>query len=617
MNIQPLSVLDDGAVLAADLVIVGAGPAGLTIAAHCAGTGRRVLVLESGNEFEDADHAALNEVESIGQPVTEAQILGRTELHGTQAGFWFHEVQPYGVRCRGLGGSTLAWAGKSAPFDALDFQHRPWVPDSGWPVGHREIEPYVLRAMEELNLCPQEPTGRFDAAGLRSFYWQFARSRVDRLDVMRFGAEMRARAHPGFRILLDASVTRIGLHPDGSRFTHLDVAGICGKRVRVEAGLCVLAAGGIENARLLLVSDDVHARGIANDHDNVGRYLMDHAGTRIAHVPPGQTAGFIGRFGFAGVRHQGRAHMFMHGLALSPETQEREQLLNGALYFAPQHAPDDPWDALKRLIRWRSPAMGHDLLSVARGAGLLAKGLGMKVLEHERTPRIMKDAAVNAAILLSPNYVASEFRSQGLPHKLTGLTIEGICEQAPSRISRIALSARRDRFGVPMASIDWRINDPERLTLLRLSELAGEAFARAGLPCPGFESWVAQRRIEDMAIVDMAHTLGTTRMSADTKTGVVGKDCRVHGLPNLYVAGGSVFPTGGHANPTLMMLALAIRLSDHLRVRLAGISPDGSSPRVNGRQERPGRTGADIRQPVAAGTGDAACAANPDPAGAG
>lgn len=569
MKIEHLADLEDNSVIAVDLVIVGAGPTGLTIATHCAAPGRRILVVESGLEFENPEHSALNEVENVGEPRSDAQFRKRREFHGSQAGFWSHEVQPFGVRCRALGGSTHAWAGKSAPFDAIDFQARAWVPYSGWPVDRRQIDAYVERAMEVLNLSPKAPPGRFDREGLQSFYWQFARSRVDRLDVMRFGRELLAQRPHNTHVLLDASATHIGLSADGSRFSHVDVASIKGKCARIEARMCVVAASGIENARLLLASSDVHAGGIGNQYDVVGRYLIDHAAARVGRFPSEPMSGVAKLFGFFGVRHKGRAHMFMHGLALTPEIQRREGLLNAAVYFATERAPDDPWDALKKLLRRRSTNPGRDLLSVAAGSGFIARGIGMRILSDERTPKVFKDLMVNTAIRFSPNMVADEFQSRGLPHKLAGLRIEAICEQAPDPDSRISLSSRRDQFGVPLAKADWRINDSERQTLLRIAELSRTALTSADLPTPTLEEWAVERRPQDIVIIDMAHTLGTTRMSVSPKTGVVDEDCKVHGLPNLYVAGGSIFPTSGHANPTLMILAFAIRLADHLNSKLA------------------------------------------------
>jgi choline dehydrogenase-like flavoprotein len=235
-----------------------------------------------------------------------------------------------------------------------------------------------------------------------------------------------------------------------------------------------------------------------------------------------------------------------------------------------QRSPDDPWDAIKRLLKRNSSKPIRDALSVASHAGLLAKGIGMKMLASDVTPGFLKDLIVNAAIRYSPNFVAKEFQSRGLPHKLTGVSIEAITEQRPNPDSRVTLSEKRDRLDVPLAKADWRINDDERRTIVRLARLTSNAFVKAGLPAPQLERWIAEDRPNDAVIIDMAHMLGTTRMSDSPKSGVVDKDCQVHGVQGLFVAGSSTFPTSGHANPTLMILSIAIRLADTIKLRLRG-----------------------------------------------
>jgi hypothetical protein len=259
----------------------------------------------------------------------------------------------------------------------------------------------------------------------------------------------------------------------------------------------------------------------------------------------------------------------MHGLAPSPALQERDELLHSAVYFMPERSSDDPWDALKRLLRGRSAHPLRDALAVVSGARLLANGLGMKVLSSPATPTRLKDFIVDTAIRYRPNLVAEEFQNRGLPHKLTGVWIDAISEQRPDRDSRVSLSKRKDRLGVPLAKVNWRIHDEERRTLVRIAHLTRDAFAGAGLPQPILESWVAEQNLSDGVIIDMAHSLGTTRMSENSTSGVVDENCQVHGVRGLYVAGGSVFPTSGHANPTLMILALAIRLADTIKSKLA------------------------------------------------
>jgi choline dehydrogenase-like flavoprotein len=581
MQIEDLTTFPADSVFEADLAIIGGGPAGLTVAREFFGTSTRVLLLESGLLDETPDHAALAELDSVGEPRTDAQKQKRTAFHGASSSSWSQDAQPYGVRCRALGGSSHAWAGKSAAFDSIDFAERSWVPFSGWPIRHNSLAPYLDRAADVLNLGPNiyddglwklismtPPEPRLDDEGLRSFFWQFARSRLDHLDIMRFGREFLNFKASNVRILLNATARQIQLASNGASFDGLEISTIDGARSKVKAKVAVIAASGIENARLLLTSNTVQSSGIGNGHDLVGRFLMDHAGARVGRFDEAGLTQIVKRFGFYGVRHGGRTHMYMHGLAPTSALQQSEQLLNSAVYFMPERAPDDPWDALKRILRRTSAKPVQDTLSVVSGAGLLAKGIGMKVLASDATPTILKDFIVDTAIRYRPNLVAEEFQSRGLPHKLTGVWIDAIAEQRPDPDSRVSLSDRTDRLGVPLAKVNWRINDDERRTIVRIAHLTRDVFARAGLPQPILEPWVAEERLADGVIIDMAHTLGTTRMSDNPKSGVVDQHCQVHGVRGLYVAGASVFPTSGHANPTLMILALAIRLADTIKSRL-------------------------------------------------
>ena len=575
MNIQDMTGLEAGQSLSADLVIIGGGPAGITLAREFAGTDVSVLLLESGGLKETTETEALNAVESIGEPSSAHQIDMRNGRHAPQAEFWSQEVQPYGVRCRALGGSSMAWAGKSAAFDEIDFAERDWVPLSGWPMSRASLEPYLDRAAEWLNLGPNlydasfweaanysAPKPHIDDKLLSPFFWQFAKSRIDAIDVMRFGDEFAREKASNIQVLLNATATRL-ISEDGTEVSRVEFKAPGGETHHASGKRIVLAASGIENPRLLLASE------IGNTHDQVGRYLMDHPLVRIARVEKKQTPKLHKRFGFFALNHKGRAHMYMHGLTPSVEVQSAEKLNNCALYMLEDRAPDDPLEALKRLLKFRSKKVGSDLFALLKSPGMLIKAFGMKILQSGATPGFIKNLIVNTVIIFNPNFVAREFLSGGLPHKLLGLNIEGICEQVPDPDSRITLSETKDKFGVPLAKVDWKIDTNAKRSLARLAELMREEFLRTGLPEPTLEDWIVNDRPEDATIIDVAHTLGTTRMSVDPATGVVDANCRVHGMENLYVTGGSVFPTSGHANPTLMLLSLTVRLADHLKEDLA------------------------------------------------
>jgi choline dehydrogenase-like flavoprotein len=192
--------------------------------------------------------------------------------------------------------------------------------------------------------------------------------------------------------------------------------------------------------------------------------------------------------------------------------------------------------------------------------------MGAKALAWHRTPEALKEFIVGAAIRLAPNMVAEEFASGGLPHKLTGLNIEAISETTPNPANRILLADRQDALGMRITAAKWQVGSIEWRTLETLAARLEQAMASADLPVPKLAGWIKDESIERPTPVDLAHTMGTTRMANDPRDGVVDTDCRVFGTDNLYIAGGSVFPTAGHANPTWMYLALALRLADHLAI---------------------------------------------------
>lgn len=566
-----------GEALEADVVIVGGGPAGLTVARELFGHAAQVLVLESGSQSDPTAAAGLNTVELAGEPVSPARAERRRQFHGASLEHWSHETQPYGVRCRVLGGSSYAWAGKSAAFDALDYAVRPWVPHSGWPVSQEELAPFVDRAASHLNLGPNvydealwtlvgrpPPEPPFDPSLVRPFFWQFARSRNDTMDTLRFGPEFAAASAPNVRVVLNATVTRVMTTATASTVVGVEAAARSGTRVEVRGRLVVLAASAIENARLLLASRQVVPSGLGNGHGVVGRYLIDHQGVRLGRFSSSGAAPINRRFGFHGVADQGRTLLYMHGLALPAELQAAEGLLNCAVYFLEERAADDPIESLKRLLQGRSKETLADLAAVAFSPGHVARGVALKALQSGRLPKRVQDLVIETTMRVAPNMAVRAHLDRGIPHKLTGMLVDGISEQRPDPDNRVTLSEARDSLGVPRPRVHWRRDPLARRSLARLAGLVAGELERTGLPAPELEGWVGDETQDDLAI-DMAHTMGTTRMSDDPRQGVVDRQCRVHGVVGLYIAGGSVFPTGGHANPTLMIVALAVRLADHLK----------------------------------------------------
>ncbi|WP_295814386.1 GMC family oxidoreductase [uncultured Nitratireductor sp.] len=550
MSILDLRTVPSGTQIDADLALVGAGPAGLAIAREFAGTALKVVLIESGGIAFDPNVQKLNRVENVGDPNTRDAMSLQRGYTGDLA--WLNDIPAFELRNRMVGGSTHTWVGKCAAFDDIDFDTRKWVPGSGWPLRRRDLTDVLDRAATLLNLGPNvydkalyhrlaSPPADIDLNDdlVRTFFWQFSQ-RPNSSEPLRFGDIARELTAKNVDILTHATVTRIGLEASGRRVEILDLKSLAGSEAAVHARTVVLCGGGIENARLLLASNDIAGSGIGNERDCVGRYLADHPRTVIARFEKDSLQDVAEHFGFYGLKHKRRTHFYLRGLALSPRLQVREGLLNCATYPVQMLAPNDPWLALKRFYSGKKRFRLDDLRTALAAPGGLAAGL------HRRL--VMK---------------------RGLPRQLTELRFDAMAEQRPNRDSRVTLSSVRDPLGTPLARVNWKIGWAETASIARLAELISAEFWRIGLPQPKLEQWVLDEDFKNAPFSDMAHPSCTTRMGDDPATSVVNRDARVHGVDGLYVAGSSVFTTPGHANPTLMILAMALRLADHLKTRLS------------------------------------------------
>jgi choline dehydrogenase-like flavoprotein/nucleoside-diphosphate-sugar epimerase len=529
-----------------DICIIGSGPAGSTIARELSGTALRIILLESGG-FERSDEAdLLNEVENV----------GRSRI-----------TDQWAVRNRIVGGSSHTWGGRCAPFDAIDFEERPWISRSGWPIAVDDVGPYLERSARYLGLGVgsgftddrfwalarrRQPRSNPDPRALLPFFWQFSRDGEDTYlyEYMRFGRRLAHGLAPNLTLVTGATVLRIDPVESGRAVQSVEFAAPNGVQRTLFAPTVVVCAGGIENARILLSSDKVTPNGLGNDRDLVGRYLMDHPRGPVGSFAVKGSAALQKRFG----RYNVGGNLFRAGLRLSPEIQRSEKLLNCAAWLGEVVAQDDPLNAIKRILRGK-PEFPGDFVSIVANAGLFVRGVNDYFLEHN-----------------------------GVPRKLEALTMDCMCEQTPDRDSRVTLSDRRDGFGVRLPRIDWRIHDDEPRTMRRMAALISEQFARMGLPALQIADWVREGGDFPTSFTDVGHPTGATRMAEDPTRGVVDANCQVHGVEGLFVAGSSIFPTAGHCNPTQMIVTLALRLADHLKSRAettkvaAGQAPAAAKP---------------------------------------
>lgn len=505
-----------------EICIVGAGAAGITIAREFLDSDFRVSLIESGGlEFNEKTQA-IYEGENIGQ-----------EYYDLDA-----------CRLRFFGGTTNHWAGVCTPLTPLDFESRSWIPDSGWPFGFSELKPFYRRA---------EPICEVESFDRDINYWE-QRSKAARLPLhkgsfrtkiyqlsppTRFGEKYRQELSdaPNIKVFLNANLLEIDLTNSGLQVTSLLVKTLEGKSQRHRAKLYVLSCGGIENSRLLLLSNVVQKAGMGNLYGNVGRYFMEHpnfySGVIILSDP----------YRNMDLYDSGRDTPIVGALTTSSDIQSREHLSNGSLWLEASKIPEKT-----KGVRSLKYLLGYDV-----------------------KPREQDDLMDHIQNIISDSenvyetIIAKMFGAES--NKINHVKVRCMFEQIPNRESRVSLSGDRDQFGQNRVRLKWALSPFDKESVLRTQELLAAELGRAG---------IGRLRIDlandnstwPMALRAGRHHMGTTRMHRDPKKGVVDEYCRVHGISNLFIAGSSVFPTGGADSPTITIVALALKLADYLKEQM-------------------------------------------------
>lgn len=513
----------------ADICIIGSGAAGITIAREFFGSAYSVVILEGGGRREEAASQALYDSEVVGVP-----------HNGIHTG-----------RARVFGGTTSLWAGQTLPLDDTDFQRRPWVPDNGWPIARADLEPYYRRAEATLHLGPIA----YDASR-----WPYPRIKLLPLDPNRLRPLIsQFSPKPNFALaygdaisqaarvclVLHANAVALRAHESAGSVERVEFRSLAGNYGWARAKLYVLCCGGIETPRLLLASDDVQAQGLGNQNDLVGRYFQDHVQAAVAPIHTTRLRDLQSSllpFVWRGIAYSPKA-------ALSYAMQQKHEVLNATVGLTSDQfvSEDSPVESAKRIIRglrynkWDFPVWKNLSRVLAR-------------------PHEVAAAGFRRAFLGRPAFQAS-----GTPY----IGIQ--CECDPNPASRVTLSRERDALGSPRARLDWRLSPIVRKTAIVAVETFAGEMARLQLGRIASDTYPLRTLDSgwETQVFDANHHIGTARMSDDPNQGVVDRHCRVHSVQNLFVASTAVFPTGGHSNPTFTMLALAIRLADHLKGLLA------------------------------------------------
>jgi choline dehydrogenase-like flavoprotein len=557
------STLLDGAHLNADVAVVGAGPAGIVTALALAQRGHRVLLLESGADTFDAA----------------AQRLADTADHDA-----LHAPMELATR-RQLGGASNLWGGRCVPFDPVDFSERELTGGARWPIDYADVAPYFppactwcvcgepvfdARQISELagsSLIPGFPDGRLSASTLErwSLPTNFAREYGDALE-------------RSDRVSLVTGMTCVEIvcaESGAERVEHLRARSLSGVEATITARRYVLACGGLETTRLLFASGRRDRGGIGNHSGHLGRWYMAHVESRIAdvHFDTPAAATIYGH-------ERDRDGVYVRRrITFSPSAQSEERLANAAIWLVNPELSD--------------PTHGSAVLSFVYlmlvsplGARFVAEGIRQAHIKASGSVSIARHLAnvirdLPGAMRFAATFGYKRYLKRG--RKVPGFFVPSASnvyslmyhgEHLPNRDSYVEPTSSHDQLGVPRLRTHLRFGEHDVEHVLRAHRVLDDFLREHALGHLVY-------RHEDVRAAVRAqlsggyHQAGTTRMSDSPQDGVVDRNLTVHGFDDLHIASSSVFVTSGQANSTFMIIALALRLVDHLDEALQTVRAPG------------------------------------------
>lgn len=536
------------------MCIVGGGAAAISLALGYMKSGRSVILVPGGGPNQTASCIDL--------------YRGKVDPPGS------HEPLEEN-RLRMWGGTTTVWGGRCVPFDPIDFEARPWVPGSGWPIGRDELKDYIAQANElseagEADFDARSVFPETQAELLRGFddedfaTWPLERWSIPTDYSKRYRADLEAASN--VRVLLHANAIHLQMDSGGTTLRHVRAACRPGKVFQINAENTVIACGALENARLLLASRDVLTGGIGNKHDLVGRYYQSHCfGVCGYAVLKDPSKDFIYDFekDSAGVYCRRR-------FWLTSETQKKHQVNNVVGFFVRAvSAESEHRNAMVSMVLLVKTLLGGAKKGPKR-LFQIVRAQRRELLTHLGI--VLKDGPSIFSQLAAVVYTRC-FQKRRLPMVLPSKKANYFplffqAEHAPQRESRVVLDdSSVDDFGMPRLAVRIRFSEVDYRTIRTFVSLFKKRLEESGIGT----FHLSEKEKEYLAHPESrpfnsnAHHIGTTRMAVTADTGVVDVNSKVHGVDNLYVAGSSVFPTSSHANPTLMIIALSLRLADHLK----------------------------------------------------
>ena len=531
--------LAPGTVIDTQVCIVGAGPAGLTLARELAGARFKVLLVESGDFQAHRRLKELNEGDTFGDGYPNPR-WHRVRRVGGCANRWLV----------GIGGGKLG--ARFVPLDPSDFEKREWIAHSGWPIGRAELDPYYQRAQNHCGIGPY----RYDLDA-----WTMPGAtpiETDGLEtsVFQFGPQQQWTGRhkalfaetSNVEVLLNATVMEIETDDGGGTVTGLKLVNDAGQPILIRSDITALAVGCVETTRLLLNSHAVHQAGLGNAHDVVGRYFMDHPQSYLNVFTPSDKHLFDST-GIYDIRpREGMA--VMAKLAFKDQALRTHRLPNSCHLLFPRrdHFLSEGFQAFFSLM------LDLKHLAVPRGVARRVYTMASGVKDLAPIALWALQGKAHYPYLSNGGWADLAAKSD----LFSSFEIWSMVEQAPDPENRIRLGQRSDANGMPKVAIHWRFTDADRDGVKRMRAQFKHEIETSGL---GTVNWSPDLYTTPSSV----HPIGGARMGTEPRTSVVGPDLRVHGLRNLFAASSAVFPTSGYANPTLTVVALACRLADRIK----------------------------------------------------
>ena len=501
----------------ATVCIIGAGMAGLTLAHGLALKGVNVLLLESGGERADAEAESLNEIDNVNNRWT-----GATRS-----------------RCRGIGGTSRLWGGRSIPIATTEAGPRPHLNSDGWPMSLEELSPYTpqVEKLFELDSSSYEADlFAYEGEADPDFNIRWAKWPAFAKCNLAATLHTQVIANPGVTIWTNATVTGFDFDAGDGRLTSVTASHQSGSRIKVSARRFVIAAGTVETTRLMLWMQRQPGHGLGRA-SQLGRYFQDHINLRAAKIERHRLRESNELLGYRFVKSTRRS---IH-LELSPQTQARNRVGSAFAYIS-MDLEGSALGQAKQIARGiqNGNIDANDLIGLSKHGGLVARSLFWRYIRR----RLYVPPSVD-------------------------LNLEICAEQAPHWDNAITLSDRTDRYGVPLARVTWEPKLDDERTLRVAVDRIKAFWERQGWERYASLAWLPPVSTNagslSAASVDYYHPSGTTPMGTDVQRSMVSADLTSHHIANLSVLSASVFPRAGSANPTFTLMRLALRLAAHLR----------------------------------------------------